>query len=449
MIPRYTRPDMGRIWSDENRFRTWLAVEVAATETLAEAGLVPKDAAEAIRERADFSVDRIQEIEAEVRHDVIAFTTAVAEIVGPQARWFHYGLTSNDVVDTAQALLIGQASAIIADDLQRLSDVLKRRAWEFKDTPMVGRTHGVHAEPITFGFKLANWYSEVQRDIARFRAATEDLRVGKFSGAVGTFAHLSPELEEKICARLGLKAAAVSSQVIQRDRHAAYLATLAVIASTLDKIATEIRHLQRTEVREAEEYFSEKQKGSSAMPHKRNPVTSEQISGLARVVRANAQAGFENVALWHERDISHSSVERIIIPDSTTLVDYLLQKTTSLVETMFVYPERMKANLESTGGLVFSGQLLLDLVEHGVSREDAYRMVQSHAMRAWKEGLNFHDLVLKDKNITGRVPRQRIEHAFDLKRQLRNVDKIFARVFPGSQGAAREGKTTARRKRGK
>ena len=262
MIPRYTRPDMGRIWGDENRFRTWLAVEVAATETLAEAGLVPKDAAKAIRERADFNVERIQEIEAEVRHDVIAFTTAVAEIVGPQARWFHYGLTSNDVVDTAQALLIGQASAIIADDLQRLADVLKRRAWEFKDTPMVGRTHGVHAEPITFGFKLANWYSEVQRDIARFRAATEDLRVGKFSGAVGTFAHLSPELEEKICARLGLKAAAVSSQVIQRDRHAAYLATLAVIACTLDKIATEIRHLQRTEVREAEEYFSEKQKGS-------------------------------------------------------------------------------------------------------------------------------------------------------------------------------------------
>ena len=449
MIPRYTRPDMGRIWGDENRFRTWLAVEVAATETLAEAGLVPKDAAKAIRERADFNVERIQEIEAEVRHDVIAFTTAVAEIVGPQARWFHYGLTSNDVVDTAQALLIGQASAIIADDLQRLADVLKRRAWEFKDTPMVGRTHGVHAEPITFGFKLANWYSEVQRDIARFRAATEDLRVGKFSGAVGTFAHLSPELEEKICARLGLKAAAVSSQVIQRDRHAAYLATLAVIACTLDKIATEIRHLQRTEVREAEEYFSEKQKGSSAMPHKRNPVTCEQISGLARVVRSNAQAGFENVALWHERDISHSSVERIIIPDSTTLVDYLLQKTTNLMDTMFVYPERMKANLESTGGLVFSGQLLLDLVEHGVSREDAYRMVQAHAMRAWKEGLNFHDLVLKDKNITGRVPRQRIEHAFDLKRQLRNVDKIFARVFPGSQGAAREGKTTARRKRGK
>jgi adenylosuccinate lyase len=429
VIPRYTRPDMGRIWSDENRFRTWLTVEVAATETLAEAGMVPKDAARAIRKRANFDLQRIHEIEAEVRHDVIAFTTAVAEIVGPEARWFHYGLTSNDVVDTAQALLIGQASAIIAADLERLSEVLKRRAWEFKDTPMVGRTHGIHAEPITFGFKLANWYSETQRNIERFQRAAEDMRVGKFSGAVGTLAHLSPDLEEKICARLGLKAAAVSSQVIQRDRHAYYLATLAVIASTLDKIATEIRHLQRTEVREAEEFFSEKQKGSSAMPHKRNPVNCEQISGLARVVRSNAQAGFENVALWHERDISHSSVERVIIPDSTTLVDYLLQKTSNLIDTMFVYPERMRRNLESTGGLVFSGQLLLDLVEHGVSREDAYRMVQSHAMRAWKEDLNFRDLVLKDKEITRRVPRQQIEQAFDLKRQLRNIDKIFTRVF--------------------
>ena len=296
MIPRYTRPEMGRIWSDENRFRTWLGVEIAATETLAEAGMVPAAAARAIAERADFKVERIHEIEAEVRHDVIAFTTAVAEFVGPESRWFHYGLTSNDVVDTAQALLVQQASAVIEQDLDRLAEVLRRRALEFKDTPMIGRTHGVHAEPITFGFKLANWYSEVQRDIVRFRAASEDMRVGKFSGAVGTFAHLTPELEEKICARLGLKAAAVSSQVIQRDRHAAYLATLAVIACTLDKIATEVRHLQRTEVREAEEFFSEKQKGSSAMPHKRNPVNSEQISGLARVVRANAQAGFENVA---------------------------------------------------------------------------------------------------------------------------------------------------------
>ena len=445
MIPRYTRPDMGRIWSEENRFRNWLAVEVAATETLAEAGLVPKEAAKAIRERAGFKLERIQEIEAEVRHDVIAFTTAVAEIVGPHARWFHYGLTSNDVVDTAQALLIGQASNIIAEDLERLSEVLERRAWEFKDTPQIGRTHGVHAEPITFGFKLANWYSETQRNVARFRDAAEGLRVGKFSGAVGTFAHLSPELEEKICARLGLKAADISSQVIQRDRHAHYLATLAVIASTLDKIATEIRHLQRTEVREAEEFFSEKQKGSSAMPHKRNPVTCEQISGLARVVRSNAQAALENVPLWHERDISHSSVERVIIPDSTTLVDYLLQKTTNLMDTMFVYPARMMANLESTRGLVFSGQLLLDLVEHGVSREDAYRMVQEHAMHAWKEDLDFRKLVLSDKNITSRVPARQLENAFDLKRQLRNIDKIFARVFKKSEAKATTKKKTTRR----
>jgi adenylosuccinate lyase len=424
---------MARIWSEENRFRTWLKVEVAATETLAEAGIVPKSAAKAIRERADFKVERINQIEAEVRHDVIAFTTAVAEFVGPESRWFHYGLTSNDVVDTAQALLIREASAIIATDLHKLEAALEKRAWEFKDTPMIGRTHGIHAEPITFGFKLANWYAEVQRDIERFDRATEEMRVGKFSGAVGTFAHLSPELEEKMCARLGIKTATGSSQVIQRDRHANYLATLAVIACTLDKIATEIRHLQRTEVREAEEFFSEKQKGSSAMPHKRNPVTSEQISGLARVVRSNAQAGFENVALWHERDISHSSAERVILPDSTTLVDYTLNKTTNLIETMFVYPERMKANLESTGGLVFSGQLLLDLVEHGVSREDAYRMVQSHAMRAWKEGLSFRELVAGDPNITGRVPARVIEKAFDIKRQLRNIDGIFSRIFNGNK----------------
>jgi len=436
VIPRYTRPEMGRIWSDENRFRTWLAVEVAATETLAEAGIVPKDAARAIRERADFNVDRIFQIEAEVKHDVIAFTTAVAEIVGPHARWFHYGLTSNDVVDTAQALLIQQASSLIAGDLARFADVLEHRAWEFKDTPMIGRTHGIHAEPITFGFKIANWYSETERNITRFKAATEDLRVGKFSGAVGTFARLTPELEEKMCARLGLKAAAVSSQVIQRDRHAQYLATLATIASTLDKIATEIRHLQRTEVREAEEFFSEKQKGSSAMPHKRNPVTFEQVSGLARVVRANAQAGFENVALWHERDISHSSVERIVFPDSTTLTDYLLSKMANMIETMYVYPDRMLENLHMTRGLVFSGQLLLDLVEAGVSREDAYRLVQSHAMRAWKEGLDFHQLVLDDPAVSGRVPRAKIEHAFDLKRQLRNIDAIFARVFPRKAAAS-------------
>jgi adenylosuccinate lyase len=429
VIARYTRSEMGRIWADENRFRQWLAVEIAATETLAEAGIVPLDAARELRRNADFDLERIYQIENEVKHDVIAFTTAVAEKAGPSSRWLHYGLTSNDVVDTAQALLIKQASAIIAEDLRHLRDVLKKRAFEFKDTPQIGRTHGVHAEPITFGLKLANWYSEVVRDLERFERAAEEMRVGKFSGAVGTFAHLDPETEEKICGRLGLKAAPISSQVIQRDRHANFVCTLAVIASTLDKIATEIRHLQRTEVREAEEYFSEKQKGSSAMPHKRNPVTCEQISGLARVVRANSQAALENVALWHERDISHSSVERVILPDSTILLDYLLNKTAGLVEKMFVYPERMMRNLESTQGLVFSGQLLLDLVEEGVLREDAYRMVQRNAMRSWKEGSNFKELVHADPDIAGKVPREKIEHAFDLKRQLRNVDKIFQRVF--------------------
>jgi len=429
LIKRYTRPQMGRIWSDENKFRTWLRVEIAATEILAEAGLVPKKAAETIRRKGDFELERIAQIEAEVKHDVLAFTTAVAEKVGPEARWFHYGLTSNDVVDTAQALQVQEASALIRKGFERLLTVLDRRAHEFQHTPMIGRTHGVHAEPITFGLKLANWYSEVERNLDRFERATEEMRVGKLSGAVGSGAHLDPELEQRICDRLGLKAAPVSSQVIQRDRHAYYMATLAVIACTLDSIATEMRHLQRTEVREAEEFFSEKQKGSSAMPHKRNPVNWEQISGLARVVRANAQAAFENVALWHERDISHSSVERVILPDSTVLVDYMLHKAAGLLETEIVYPARMKANLESTGGLVFSGQLLLDLAEAGMPREDAYRLVQGHAMRAWNEGLNFHELVLKDKEITSRMPRSKLERAFDLKRQLRNVDKIFARVF--------------------
>ena len=420
---------MGRIWSDENRFRMWLKVELAATETLAEAGLVPREAAEVIREKADFDLERIRQVEAEVKHDVIAFTTAVAEKVGPESRWFHYGLTSNDVVDSAQALLIQAASAIIHDDLVRLRDVLKRRALEFRHTPMIGRTHGIHAEPITFGLKLANWYTEIQRNLGRLVRSAEEMRVGKFSGAVGNSAHLGPELEQKICARLGLEAAPVTSQVIQRDRHAYYVATLAVIASTLDKIATEIRHLQRTEVREAEEYFSEKQKGSSAMPHKRNPVTSEQISGLARVIRGNTQAALEDVTLWHERDISHSSVERIILPDSTILADYLLNKTTELIDRLKVYPERMLRNLDSTGGLVFSGQLLLDLVEHGVSREDAYRMVQHHAMRAWNEDKNFRELIAHDSDISKRVPREQIDRAFDLKRQLRNVDKIIDRAL--------------------
>jgi adenylosuccinate lyase len=379
-------------------------------------------------------VARIQEIEAEVKHDVIAFTTAVAESLnaqglGDESRWLHYGLTSNDVVDTAQALQVKEASALIRAGLVELQAVLKRRAVEFKHTPTIGRTHGIHAEPTTFGLKLLNWYAEMERNLARFNAAAEDMRVGKLSGAVGTFGHLKPEHEEQICARLGLKPAPVATQVIQRDRHAAYISTLAIIGSTLDKIAVEVRHLQRTEVREAQEYFSEKQKGSSAMPHKRNPITAEQISGLARVLRGNAQAAFENIALWHERDISHSSVERVIFPDSTILVDYLLAKTENLISRLLVYPERMKKNLESTGGLIFSGQLLLDLAEAGMLREDAYRLVQEHAMKAWKEDLVFRDEVAKDAAIAALLSEEKLAKTFDYTRQLGNVDAIFRRVL--------------------
>ncbi len=434
MIDRYTRPAMGRIWTEENKYRCWLQVESAASTVLAEDGVIPADAAEAIASKASFSVARIQEIEAEVKHDVIAFTTAVSETLkdqglGEQSRWLHFGLTSNDIVDTAQALQIKEASEQIRIGLVTFLAVLKRRAIEFKHTPTIGRTHGIHAEPTTFGLKLLNWFAEMERNLVRFDAAAEEMRVGKLSGAVGTFGHLKPEHEERICARLGLKPAPVATQVIQRDRHAAYISTLAIIGSTLDKIAVEVRHLQRTEVREAQEYFSEKQKGSSAMPHKKNPITSEQISGLARVLRGNAQAAFENVALWHERDISHSSVERVIFPDSTVLTHYLLDKTSELIEKLLVYPERMKRNLESTGGLIFSGQLLLDLAEAGMMREEAYRLVQSHAMRAWKEDLVFRDEVAKDAAITLLLSPEKLAKTFDYSRQLGNVDAIFKRVL--------------------
>jgi adenylosuccinate lyase len=409
-------------------------VESAASTLLAADGVIPVAAAEAIATRASFSVVRIQEIEAEVKHDVIAFTTTVAESLKAQgldaeSRWLHYGLTSNDVVDTAQALQIKEASVLIREGLVSLLEVLKRRALEFKHTPTIGRTHGIHAEPTTFGLKLLNWFAEMERNLARFDAAAEDMRVGKLSGAVGTFGHLKPEHEEKICARLGLKPAPVATQVIQRDRHAAYISTLAILASTMDKMAVEVRHLQRTEVREAQEFFSEKQKGSSAMPHKKNPITSEQISGLARVVRGNAQAAFEDIALWHERDISHSSVERVIFPDSTILADYLLAKTQNLIDRLLVYPERMKKNLELTGGLIFSGQLLLDLAGAGMMREDAYRLVQSHAMRAWKDDLVFRDEVAKDQAITSLLSAEKLEKTFDYTRQLGNVDAIFRRVL--------------------
>ena len=425
---------MGDIWTDEAKYRAWLEVEATASEVLAEDGIVPKEAAQAIRARGSIDVERIRQIEAEVKHDVIAFTTAVAEKIGPESRWLHYGLTSNDVVDTAQALQIRDASAILRDDIERLLAVLKARALEFKNTPRVGRTHGMHAEPTTFGLVLLNWYAEMRRNQERFAAAAEQMRVGKLSGAVGAFGHIGPQQEERICAKLGLTAAPVATQVIQRDRHAHYVATLAVLTATLDKIATEVRHLQRTEVREAEEFFSEKQKGSSAMPHKRNPITAEQICGLARVVRSNAQAALENVALWHERDISHSSVERVILPDSTILADYLLMKTADLIEKLVVYPERMRKNLESTGGLIFSGQLLLDLAEAGMLREDAYRLVQKHAMNAWQNDLVFRDLVRRDKEITSRLKPEQLERTFDLNRQLGNVDAIFMRVLGGGEG---------------
>ncbi len=434
MIPRYTRPEMGRIWSDENKYRQWLEVELAASDALAENGEVPAEAAEALRRHADFDIARIQAVEAEVMHDVIAFTTAVAEKMAEagaadHSRWLHFGLTSNDVVDTAQALQLKAASALIQPALEKLRDVLDKRAHEFRDTVTVGRTHGVHAEPTTFGLKLANWYAEVDRHVTRFCDAAEQIRVGKISGAVGTFAHISPQAEERICEKLGLEAAPISSQVIQRDRHAHYLCVLGLIAATLEKIALEIRHLQRTEVREAQEYFSKSQKGSSAMPHKKNPITCEQICGLARVVRSNASAAFENIALWHERDISHSSVERVILPDSTILVDHLLAKTTNLVAKLLVYPDRMRHNLESGGGLVFSGQVLLELAAKGVLREQAYRWVQRNAMRAWEEDGNFRQMIEQDPDISGVLCADDITRAFDLKRQVRHVDYIFKRVF--------------------
>ena len=438
MIARYTRPEMGRVWSDENRFQKWLDVELAATETLAEAGVVPREAAAKLRERARVDVARINELEAKVRHDVIAFTIAVQESVGDAeaARWLHYGLTSNDVVDTAQALLLRDASALIEKGIERFGAVLEKRAWEFKDTPEIGRTHGVHAEPITFGLKVANWYAENRRDAVRFQGAAREVAVGKISGAVGTCTHLGPEIEQKICQKLGLAFAPITSQVIERDRHAHYVATLAVVAASLERVALEIRHLQRTEVREVEEPFGGEQRGSSAMPHKRNPVSSEQICGLARVVRANATAAMENVALWHERDISHSSVERVILPDSTILVDYMLHRTTQIVENMRVFPERMLRNLNATRGLVFSGQLLQDLVEHGAPREDAYKWVQGHAMAAWESETSFQDRVAADPDVQKFLDARALAHTFDLKRQLRAVDAIFARVFGAKSSAA-------------
>jgi adenylosuccinate lyase len=429
MIERYTRPEMGAIWTDENRFQKWLDVEIAVCEVHAAMGMIPADAVEIIRKKASFSVERINEIERTTRHDVIAFTTALAESIGPESRFVHYGLTSSDVVDTANALLMRDAAALLLEDLDRLGYVLRRRAIEHKHTAMIGRTHGVHAEPTTFGLVLALYYAENERNKERVRRAREVISYGKISGAVGTFAHLDPEVEERVCAKLALKHAPISTQVIQRDRHAEFLSTLAIVASSLEKIALEVRHLQRTEVREAEEPFSAGQKGSSAMPHKRNPVTSEQVCGLARVVRANAQAAFENNALWHERDISHSSVERIILPDSCILTDYLITKTEWLIDGLVVYPARMRANLDSMGGVTASGQLLLELTRKGATREEAYAIVQPLAMRVWDEGANFRELVMRAQSVTERLSREELDALFDVSKQLRNVDKIFERVF--------------------
>ncbi|HEX3232346.1 MAG TPA: adenylosuccinate lyase [Pyrinomonadaceae bacterium] len=429
MIDRYTLPEMGALWSEETKFQKWLDVEIAVCEVHAEMGTIPRDALEQIKSRAKFSVARINEIEKTTDHDVIAFTTNLAESIGEPARFVHYGLTSSDVVDTANALLLRDACELILKKIEALLEVLKRRAFEFQSTPQVGRTHGIHAEPTSFGLTFALWYDEMRRNQVRLRKARETVAVGKISGAVGAFAHLDPQVEERVCARLGIKAAPVSTQIIQRDNYAEYLCTLAIIASSLDKFALQIRHWQRTEVREAQEKFKRGQKGSSAMPHKRNPILSERICGMARVVRANSIVGLENVALWHERDISHSSAERVVLPDSSIAIDYMLQKMASLIDGLVVYPERMLENLNATRGSLFSGQLLLALTQAGVSREQAYEWTQRNALKAWDEGTELQPLVLADKEIRAHLSEDQIARAFSLDTYLRNVEKVFARVF--------------------
>ena len=428
MIARYTRPIMGNIFTDEHRYSIWLEIELLACEAQAELGIIPPEAVKTIRAKAAFDVNRINEIEAEVKHDVIAFLTSVGEFVGPDSRFIHLGMTSSDVVDTALSVQMKRAGELLLADLSALSVILARRAKEFKMTVMIGRSHGIHAEPTTFGLKLALWFDETRRNIARLRSALEVISVGQISGAVGTFAHLSPRVEEYVCEKLGLQPAPVSTQVIQRDRHAEFLTTLAVIGSSLDKFATEIRHLQRTEVLEAEEYFSEKQKGSSAMPHKRNPITCEQISGLARILRGNAHAAMENVPLWHERDISHSSVERIIVPDSCILLDHMLAKFTDIIDKLLVYPDNMKKNMELTHGLLYSQPVLLALTKKGMKREDAYRIVQRNAMDVWKTKKNFKEMLKADVEVSSVLNDADLNEAFDPKKSLSNVDYIFKRV---------------------
>jgi len=429
MIERYTLPEMGALWTEQTKFQKWLEVEIAVCEVHAEMGTIPQDALEQIKARAKFSVERIAEIEKTTNHDVIAFTTNLAENIGDAARFVHYGLTSSDVVDTANALLLRAACDILLKKIETLLGVLKSRAFEFKHTPQIGRTHGIHAEPTAFGLTFALWYDEMCRNRERLQRARETLAVGKISGAVGTFALLDPVVEEKVCARLSLKAAPVSTQIIQRDCYAEYLCTLAIVASSLDKFALNIRHWQRTEVGEAQERFTVGQKGSSAMPHKRNPIISERICGIARVVRAHSLVGLENVALWHERDISHSSAERVVLPDASIALDYILQKAASLIEGLVVHPERMLQNLQLTRGLVFSGQLLLALTQKGVSRENAYEWVQRNAMKVWDQDENFQEFLQQDADIKLHLSAAEIDGAFRFDSYLRNVDKIFDRVF--------------------
>jgi adenylosuccinate lyase len=429
MIPRYTHPEMGAIWSDRRRYEMWLQVELAAADALADAGVVPVDAARDLRAKAAFDISRIEQIEQTTQHDVIAFTTAVAEKVGPSARWLHFGMTSSDVLDTALALQMREACDLILRDLGGLAEAIRNRAEEHRRTPMIGRTHGVHAEPMTFGLKLALWYAQVQRAAARLRRARESVSVGKISGAVGTFAHLDPSIEERVCKRLGLHPDPVSSQIVQRDRHAELMSALALAGAALETFALEIRGLQKTEIGEVEEPFGKGQKGSSAMPHKRNPIGCEQICGLARLLRGNALAAMENVALWHERDISHSSVERVILPDSFIVLDHMLRRFKSIVTGMVVYKDRMMENLRRSRGVVFSGSVLLELARRGVSREQAYEWVQRNAMRSFHEQRDFKDLLLADLDVSGVLKPADIERVFDLDDQLRNVDAIFARVF--------------------
>lgn len=429
MIERYTLPEMGGIWSLHNKFQKWLDVEIAVCEVHAEDGTIPADAVEEIKAKAAFTVERINEIEKTTDHDVIAFTTNLAENIGESARFVHYGLTSSDVVDTANALLLKESCDLLLAKVDGLMEVLKRRAYEFQDTPQIGRTHGIHAEPSSFGLVWALWYEDMKRNRQRLALAREAVSKGKISGAVGAFAHLSPDVEERVCKKLGIGAANVSTQVIQRESYAEYLCTLGIIASSLEKMALQVRHWQRTEVREAQEKFKAGQKGSSAMPHKRNPILSERICGMARTVRANAIVGMENVALWHERDISHSSAERIVLPDSSATLDYLLAKATSLLDSLVVYPENMIKNLELTRGLVFSGQLMLALTQKGIAREEAYVWTQRNAMKVWDEGGEYVELVKSDPDISSHLSAGEIGKVFDLKHYLRNVGKVFERVF--------------------